>query len=79
MKHAHTVYKIALGVLLLVACPLIHAQAPAAQSEARIAHLEAENAKLRQQVRQPAVYAEEGEEQGAVGCRADLGVDARLH
>ena len=55
MKHAHTVYKIALGVLLLVACPLIHAQAPAAQSEARIAHLEAENAKLRQQVRQPAV------------------------
>ena len=54
MKHTHTVYKIALGTLLLLTCPSIHAQAPSAQSEVRIAQLEAENARLRQQVRQPA-------------------------
>jgi len=53
MKHVHTVHKFALGVILSVACPSIHAQALTAQSEARIAQLEAENAKLRQQVRQP--------------------------
>jgi len=29
MKHTHAIHQIALGILLLLTCPLIHAQAPA--------------------------------------------------